>query len=274
MSYIVAATDFSDVSENAVLYAAHLALSQNMELLIAHAYAFPVMIGDVPLPASLIDETQTDAETRMKGLMEKVALSVPGVAVKSHIAYGGIIDAINGHATENGKPWLITMGNSNTAEGTAWFFSTLKDAKNNLEYSVLAIPAASRYGTISKICLADDIRQNENTAALAKIAEVSLALKTELHVFNAQGDASYMDTAEVGTATKEILAAAAPHYHFRHQVIVDDAIHDFCADNDIDWLAVIPGKYSFFEELFHKSHTKALAKTMTIPLLILHEGTA
>jgi nucleotide-binding universal stress UspA family protein len=272
MSYIIAATDFSDLSENAVLYAARLAEAQAMDLVIINAFSFPVMMGDVPLPASLIDDTQADAERRIGELVLKVNASSNGTRARSKVVFGGILDAISTHGTENGEPWLVVMGNSVNAEDTAWFFSTLKDATSNLEFTVLAVPHGCTYTAPDKICLALDVRQPENIDALTKIAAISGQLKTALHVFNAQGDAAYENVAKIGTKTETILSPAHPHYHFRHLVTVDDAIQEFCSEEKIDWLALIPGKYSFFEELFHKSHTKALAKTMAIPLLILHES--
>jgi nucleotide-binding universal stress UspA family protein len=90
-------------------------------------------------------------------------------------------------------------------------------------------------------------------------------------VFNVQQDASlHDDSYDSGEITKEILGDANAQYHYRHLANVDESIREFCHNEQIDWLAVTPGKYSFLEGLFHSSHTKALAKTLNIPLLILH----
>jgi nucleotide-binding universal stress UspA family protein len=51
----------------------------------------------------------------------------------------------------------------------------------------------------------------------------------------------------------------------------EEAIEDFIEKNEIDWLVMIPRKHSFFEGLFHKSHSKAIARRVRIPLVALHE---
>ncbi len=103
--------------------------------------------------------------------------------------------------------------------------------------------------------------------------DVALQLKSELHVFNAQKDVYNRDNiTEIGATTQEALAEASPVYHFRYEVDVDTAILTFCHETGIDLLAIVAGNYSFFESLFHKSHTKALASSLDIPLLILHEN--
>ncbi len=271
MSYILVATDFSPVSENAVKYGAALAYEKGMELLILHCFTFPVMVNDLALPATLIDDTQKDAEKRMSELEGKLRHTHVDISMQGIVAYGELIDTIEKTAKSSGKPWLIVMGNSNPADNTSWFFSTLNDAAHNLHSSVLAVPENATYKGPKKICFAADPKQSGSEASLQKIVDVCNLLETELHIFNAQGDIAYIDIREFSEDFKDMMAPAKPHYHFRHQTIVNQAIHDFCKDNAMDWLAILPGEYSFLESIFHKSHTKALAETMNIPILILHE---
>ncbi len=273
MPYIIAATDFSTTSDNAVNYAANLAVIHNADLVIVHAFAFPVMVSDVPMPGSLIDDTQHDAEERIKEMQKHVSETYPDINIKSAVTYGNLVETIGKYADEHGKPWLTVMGNSNTQEDTAWFFSSLKEATHRLNYSVLAVPPMAHFKPIRKICFGIDLAHVVNKAALAKLADVCMVLKPELHVFNAQVNAFNQNhIPEISEETKEILADAQPHYHVRYEVNIDDSIREFCSSVAIDWLAIQPGKYPFVEGLFHKSHTKAMANSIDIPLLILHEG--
>lgn len=271
MSYIIAATDFSDTSDNSVAYAAALAATLHADLVLMHSFIFPVMVNDLPLPASLIDDTQMDAEKKMDALLKNMQAQHPGLSIKASVAYGNVTDIINHYTTENTAALLAVMGNSNTDADAAWFLSTLKEASHTLHIPTLAIPENAFYKPISKICLAIDTDQPENYAALKSIAYLALLLKAELHVFNSREEGTYDGSQEVSPGTMTALAAANPQYHYRHLAEVDEAIHFFCSRYQIDWLAILPGKYSFFEGLFHKSHTKALAQTVTIPLCILQQ---
>ena len=60
-------------------------------------------------------------------------------------------------------------------------------------------------------------------------------------------------------------------FKLREKESVEDGINGFLADNQMDWLMIMPHKQSFFEWLFHKSHTKAIVKTVQIPLVAIHE---
>lgn len=271
MSYILVATDFSPISEKVIEYGAATAQENKVDMLVLHCFSFPVMVNELALPGTLIDETQKDAEKKMATLERKLREVRPDISIVTQVTYGELVSTIKSIAAEKGNPWLVMMGNTNPSKDTMWFYSTLNDVAHNLDATTLAIPETAVYKKPKKICFAADPKQPTNVNSLKKLAAISNMLGAELHVFNAQGDIAYIDVREFSEDFKSLLAPANVHYHFRHQVIVNDAIKEFCTDNNIDWLAIMPGEYSFFEGLFHRSHTKALAESMDIPIIVLHE---
>ena len=273
MSYIIAATDFSPISLDAVNYAADMAVAIGHDLVIIHSFSLPVMIGDVPIPASLIDDTQKDADEQMEKLVKTVSHARNGIHLRSFVFYGTILETIEKYTSPHGAPLVTIMGNTNTQEDTTWIFSTLSDATANFSLPVLAIPPGTVFKNTPAICLALDIEMKENAAALQKVSEMAVALKAPLHVVNVQKDTFNRDNfADVNEQTSNALLAAAPKYHFLYDEDVEKAIHKYCTDNNIDMLAVIHGDHSFFYKLIHRSHTKLLSKTMEIPILMLHAG--
>jgi nucleotide-binding universal stress UspA family protein len=105
---------------------------------------------------------------------------------------------------------------------------------------------------------------------LRHVADISTALRAQLHVVNvgnndAEGNRLLSDSIELA------LLPARPAYHFIPGEEVEENIQNFCEQNRVKLLAVIHGRHSFFERLVHRSHTKHMAKTMQIPLLVLHE---
>ena len=68
-----------------------------------------------------------------------------------------------------------------------------------------------------------------------------------------------------------LLSELNPRYHFIDNPDTDTAMKNFAATSNMDWLAIIPHKHSFFERLFHKSHTVEMIHNSRIPLIALHE---
>jgi nucleotide-binding universal stress UspA family protein len=272
MNYILATTDFSKVSENAVQYAAQLAASLQMELVILHSFSFPVMVSDLPLPSSLIDDTRGDAKEKMETISASLSATLPGLQIATVIEYGSFAEVVNQFTVTRGNPWIITLGNSNLSEDTSWLFSTLRDAATDLAHSLLAIPEQATFKPISRICLAVDAEQPANKTALKKLTDIHGTLQCELHVLSIEEAlANRYNTPEIDEETRAELAVADPHYHFSYEADVDETIKKYCTEQQADVLALIKGTYSFLEGLFHKSHTRVLASSMEIPILLLHE---
>ena len=268
MKLIIAATDFSTVATNAVNYSCNLALTNNARIVVINSFAFPVMFSDLPLPAAMIDDTQTDAEERMNEQIADLKDLYPNLDISGKVIYGNIIDAIDEYTLNGISPWLVVVGNSNTITDNAWFESTLKDASKAISFPLLAVPPEAIYKPVRKMCLAFDNNPRGNAMALVQLRELAMEVNAELHVLTVQNKENGNVT---DTATKDLLAVVSPQFHNTHEADTDDAILKFNIANSIDWLVMIPRIHSFFEGLFHKSHTKAVSQHSNIPVLMLHE---
>jgi len=272
MSLIIAATDFTNVAQNAVKYACGLAAAQNADVLILHSYIMPVMFSDVPVPSSLVNDAQADAETQMKEVVNDMSLCFPSLNIKGKVVYGDTIDILDEYE-QGTKPLLIVVGNSLSGETSTWIDNTLLSEFKKLKYPVLAVPPNMVFMPVKKICLAFDNKHTGNDVAFEQLTQIADVLRAELHILNAQTDAHNQDNnADIDPAAKKKLAAANPHYHLVFNAEdTDNAILDFAKNNNVDWLVMIPRKHSFFEGLFHKSHTKAVSQLSHIPIVALHE---
>ncbi len=270
MSYIIAATDFTDTSLNAVTFAADMAVATGYPLVLINAFSLPVMVGDVPLPATLIEDTRVDMEKQMADLVQTLVSARNGFVVTGEVRYGTVIDVIERYAAENRPPFITVLGNTNTRENSVWILSTLSDASGNMTQPVLAVPPDTQFKTAPVMCLAIDLNMKDITAPLRQIADIATALRAQLHVVNVgnnDADGNRLISDEIELA----LLPARPAYHFIPGDSVEENIQNFCEQNRVKLLAVIHGRHSFFESLIHRSHTKHMAKTMQIPLLVLQE---
>ena len=272
MPYIIVATDFSEVADNALKYACELALYIEADILVLHTYTIPIVFNDLPVPSPLIDAESIAAES-MKKLLNNYQENYPQISFKSNITYGNLVDAIEDYAEENSGPEMVIAGNGYNNENHAWLDSTLLQVLRYTKFPVLAVPAGTSYTQVRKICFSYDNKYAGSDVALIKLREISLMLQAELHVLNINNDAMTKENSNaISEITQEVLQPANPVYHVFYEHDIDAAVQDFAAGHQIDWLVVMPRKHSFFENLFHKSHTKVIVNDSHIPLLALHEN--
>lgn len=271
MSLIIAATDFTETSNHALQYAGFLATEYKMPLTVLHSYTIPVAIGEAPMPVLSVEECRQVAEKSMAELMDTLTVTFPDIAVNSVVLFGNITDTLAEYAKDK-SPWMLVVGNSLNDEDSIWFAGNLLNMMRELPFPVLAVPNGGTYRPVKKICFACDYKKDTEQLPLASIAAIAGATGAQLHVLNVDHDNEHFntDTPEVNEILHNKLSAAKPEYHYAEGVNTDETIQAFVNSNHIDWLIVAPHKHSFFAGLFHKSHTKALARTINVPLLSLH----
>ncbi len=273
MKLIITATDFSEVAENATRYACELAVAQSARVVIIHSFLFPVMFSDVPMPSNLIEDIENDSEGQMKITVSNFQQEYPTLDIQGSVIDGDIISALEKYSQQNQEPWLVVLGNSMAMAHAAAIDSIVLSAFRLMKYPVLAIPPNAIFKPVKKICLAFDNKHEGNTTALTQLKDIALALGADLQVLNLQMDGFNRDNmTDIDEDAIKILAPANPHFHVIYDVSnIENAIADFAKKNNIDWVILIPRKHSFFEGLFHKSHSTAMAHHSRIPLVALHE---
>lgn len=262
MALLIAATDFSELADNAVHYACQLASSINAEVMVLHSFIIPVTFGDNPMPIMPVDEAKHLADDRMNSLTDRLRKAYPSLHITSKVTLGDVIDNLD-DITDKLQSSLVVIGNSGPEDDMLWLGSNVVSAMRNLKIPVLAIPQDYSFKQPQKICYACDFKNMDASINddLQKIISIS---KAQLHILNI---GATLDVENM----KNSFANLSPILHQVAQEDIDSAIASFINEHDMDWLIVVPHKHSFFGQLFHKSVTKALIKTSHIPVLALHE---
>ena len=272
MLQIIVATDFSEVADNALRYACQLARDVNASITVVHSFIIPVTFSDTPMPVMPLDEGREIAQDRMNEVMAGLRNGFSDVQLDGKIMFGDIIDSIQ-ELAEDTKPWLIVLGNSGSGNAPLWLGSNVLSGLKDLHTPVLAVPLQARYKRPEKICFACDFQNITNELPATDILQLIAETKAELHVLTVDFENKNLNETTVfeNAGLHHALATLQPVYHYVEKENVEDGIHDFLADNQMDWLMIMPHKHSFFDWLFHKSHTKAIMKTVEIPLVAIHE---
>ncbi len=268
MPVILVATDYSKVADNALQYACELALTQNADIAIVHTYVVPIALGDLSITMP-VNDFRLEAEAGMKRTLAWTREMYPQINFTSTILYGDIVDGINQFTEQYETPMMVVTGNSYTPEKPAWMDSTLLEAFRELQYPVLAIPAETAYAQVRKIGFVYDNKPEGSKTALLQLTAIAAQIGAELHVYHAYTDAD--KDATINEEATTLLAPANPLYHYSQVTDINDDILTFIGKYQLDWLILMPRKHSFFESLFHKSHTRALVNNAFIPVLALHE---
>jgi len=137
---------------------------------------------------------------------------------------------------------------------------------------VIIVPSDATFTTIKKVLLACDFKKVVETTPVAPVKEILDVTHAELHVLHIGSDADFEpNTPFESLMLDELLRSYNPQYHFQTDHDVTEAINKFATENQIDLIVVIPKKHGFFEGIFKRSHTKALAFHSHIPLMTIHE---
>lgn len=270
MSYILTTVYPIANGDAAAHYAAGLALASRLPLRIIYPYIVPVSVGEIPMPMLPVEEVREAARARVAEAAKSLAALYPSVEVTTDVVYGMLTDILDDElAGAKSSPLLTVIGNDEEEGSDTWLGGETADILREGRMPVLAVPHTATFSMPQHVCLACDtrsIRQGLPVAALQTWQQRLGFRLTVLHVVQAEDTAIYE-----GSALERQLAATAVGYaEVSVTKEVDKAIADFAQLHGMDWLALAPHHYSFWEGLFHKSHTSRVLHLAHVPVLALH----
>lgn len=271
MSLIITATDFTDTANNAVGYACMLAMQYEASVVVIHSYHVPVSFDNPDAALISEEESRKIADKQMWKFMDNLTATFNTIAVNGLVMFGDITENIAEYA-EGREPWLIVVGNSLSEKDGFWNGTNLLRMMRKLKHTVVAVPDKVMYRTVDKVCLAYDYRNIMDEGLANAVKKLVKSTGAELHILNIENSSSGVTTEEpiIAESIHYLLADEKPQFHFIQNEDTEKGINDFVNANHMDWLVVQPHKHNLLEQLFHKSETKALAHSTTIPLVSLH----
>ena len=274
MKTILAPIDYSEVSNNALDYAAELAAFTNAKLVLLHAYHIPLPTGDAPILMISPKDVEEENKQAIKKAEKRIQKITGGKIKVESIAHEGFAtDAILNVAKEKNAD-LIVMGITGAgkiAQAVIGSVSTAVMKKANIP--VLIIPAKATFSEAKKIVYACDYEKIENHSALEPMWELAHIFGSEIMVFNVKDSRVQPTTKEAieGIKLDHWLGRVKHSYWFSENRDIAEAINDFAKKNKAVMVAMVARKHSFPENLIHKSITKQMAFNTQMPLLSIHE---
>src|SRR6218665_22032 len=272
MKTIIVPTDFSPVAVNALNYAVDLAMEINAEVLLLHIYQIPVTISDTPLILVSVDDLKADAEKKLENTKQELERVTAGkIKISTEARLGNLTDELE----ELGKkisPFAIVMGTTGqSAVERVIFGSNTLSAIKHIKSPVICVPTGKAYGAgIKKIGLASDFREVAETVPVGAIKTFAAQFNAEFHVLNIHYQELPRELPEQTAILQRALSGLHPKFHFIEHKDIEEGIHEFAENNNLDLIIPIPKKHKLLEGIFKKSSTKELIYHSHIPVMCLH----
>ena len=275
MKKIFVATDFSEVSENAIHYAATMAKDFQSSLTIVHVYESP-MFYTAEMPYTAIEAAEkmakSDSETKMAKLFQSVKAAYPELTVNNIIRKGISADAISEEADSNGADLLVSGSTGAGMIERTLIGSTTTALINKSKCMVLIVPENAKYKGINQLIYATDLNE-KNIAAINDLIPVAEKTNAEI-VFLFVDNKIHTDSEQISEEMAQKIRSHVKYPKTSGYVCTDadimNGINIFINKMKADMVVMLTHPRSFPRMLWDKSLTKKFSYHPEIPLLVMH----
>lgn len=276
MKKILFPTDFSEAANNAFIHALEFAKNVNAELLLLHTFELPVYDAQF-FPenyASIYNSIELanfdrfkDEIPRLKAIAAKRNLG--DIEINHRLMDGDLLYNLKA-VVANDKIDFVIMGTNGNSDWSSYFLgSNTESVISGVEVPILCVPLDAEFRKIRTIGFTTRYREKDKEE-LRKVLKI--AKKTHAKVRSLYVKTSYSDVLETTIREWEKeFADENVEFLVLPSDEVKETILDFVLFKDIDILAMITHKRSFFEGLFDPSFTKKITKEVSVPILVMHE---
>ena len=269
MKTLIVATDFSEEADNATEYAGAAAASVGAKVVLFNSFNMPVHLANSLLPASNVEEVM---EQNNQFLRERALKLASDYSIQTDYESGLLLDVskeLNDLITKHNAD-LVVMGMAAKSLAQDIFGNTTTAAIMKLKFPVLAVPRDVQFHGINKILFACEVTRGVHERILEQIRNLSLMLDAEVILFHVGEKVDNLKKLTDYSSVQEIkkgLSGVSLSYKNADSDTVIDAIQKEVHTLQADLLIMVPYKYGFWNSLVHRSKTRIMASSSSIPLL-------
>jgi nucleotide-binding universal stress UspA family protein len=276
MKLVIAATDFSGNSLNAVEYAAGLAASIRSELLIIHVAPLPVLLNDIPIPFPARADDSIDAE--LSALRAKLLHEMKDpIAIRTETVQGDVVQSLQQYC-ESEDVFSLVLG----SETAGWLERTIVgatavEAAKKLHCPVLVVPPGKHFAAIHTIGLACKPANIDPEFPADTIIGIVKGLGAGLHILFATNDTTAAGAAGAADEVGFIPASLKPLKPTFQLIAAEDpvtGIESFAVEHQIDLLFVISRTHGVLHSVLHHEHLAAFLTDPLLPVMVIHPRAA
>lgn len=272
MKTILVATDFSDASRNASLYAVEMAKAFHARLILFTAYRQM----SVPANESALIGASEDMGKVSQQLLEleaKAIYSEKEISLEISYKEGFTTDAILETAREM-KADLIITGMKATGKGFKKVFgSVVTRLSKKTNIPMIVVPENTRYTPINTIAIANesDLPPDTDSHLLYSLRYIAERFHSKVYIVRVFND-NFRDVHEWSAHPLKLertIRTIDPMYKRVEGNEIPASLNKFIRGYNVNLLAILPHSHNLLERIFIKSTTSSIIFESYIPLLIL-----
>ena len=271
MKHIILATDFSENAKNAIEYAVQLFGLQEVQYTIVNSFVEPKATTNVVV--SMNDLLRKESLRGLDALERRLTEQFPEISIDSRSIYGSIASVIDEIGSTEDIDYVVAGSKGLSALESFVLGSSALDIVKRVKLPLLLVPKECVFHSIDCIALAADYKHLEQIDLLNPLVNIVLDQDAELKIVNVQTTNEEPNYTQALEGLELHNAFLAIKHEFCNEINTDvvRGILSFTERNEVQMLAMIARKHTFFDRLLHKSITKEITKLAYLPYLVLHE---
>ncbi|EDM37527.1 universal stress protein [Pedobacter sp. BAL39] len=278
MKTILIPLDFSETSANALKYASNLLKALHVSRVILLKTFYKSIYEQLLPSADFVQlsnedmlEERTEINQQLKVLANELLSNCnPDLQIETVLSERPLLRAVH-DVIERQKPDLILYG-SDSANGHEESYigeQVIAIAKTS-PVPVLIIPSDVSYQKISRALIPCDFAMTSRLNPVSSSGSPLRWWNPQLTILNIDPRHSHLEhEAEHLSALEDFLSGMEYKVSYSDDEDVVNGILSFADEQDLQLIVALPGKYSFFRNLTHKSTTEAITLNAKHPILIL-----
>ncbi|KAF2338425.1 universal stress protein [Flavobacterium tistrianum] len=266
---IIAATNFSDIANNAVAYAAGLARATGAKLVLFNSFSLSVHSANSHITADAMQKQIDRAIARLENLAKETA-DLYRIETAAICTYSFLEDELP-RIIEETHADVVVMGMAERSFEQELLGNSTTTAIKNLQIPVLAVPQNARFLNVRKVLYACD---NLSFSAIKKFSWIKNALgdfEAEIEFFTVDDKLDDLKEEQQRILMNSNLEKEFEDVKYLYKTVRSNAvineIRKEIKNYEANLLIMVPQKYGFWDSLVHRSKTRILAAGLDIPLL-------
>ncbi len=277
MKNIIVATDFSDVAQDAYNFALEITEFQGGQLKVVHVY-HPEYDPQNPYIAEPILSLKEMTEERLSNFAAtrngKVGERAPA-NVRQEVVIGFPVEELV-KASSDPDTDMIVMGATGEKGLLGKLFGTVStNVAQKASCPVLLVPKGVKFDGFKNILYASNF-ESASEETLNRLVSFANSFQSNVHFVHVSDEDKRQDYKAVEKKLFETLFhEGEPSFSFTMSNVegtsVVESLDEYALRHQIDLVVLVSPQRSFWEGLFHKSVTKAMALNTKFPIMALHK---
>lgn len=271
MKRIIIATDFSAEAENAMHFAAAAAAERNYEVILFTLQNISIHALNSRISAEGLDQLILKYQDKLNKAAAKLATDY-SITTIPHFAMGDFYEELP-KCFEAHNADIVVLGMAQKSLEQDLLGNTTTQSLHRFSFPIMAIPLTVEYQGIKNILFACDMVRGVHKLILEKVKSFAQDFGANVEVFHVSDKVAELKQEKESSMHLEEIQEEFSGISYQYKnVQSNEIVSAIYAEMEVlqaDLLIMVPYRYGFWASLVHKSKTRVMASSNSIPLLSL-----